>query len=133
MRVGDAQIIQITCNALVNACAQFHCYSCAAIMLKNRSLKMKTMKRVLNSYVTSILLYGSECWTISSQMRDRLQATEMWFYRHMMRIAWTEHKRNEEVLRIVDAQSNIIRSEVQLLDGGMENTTSRFFLIKKTR
>ena len=34
-------------------------------VLRNHKLAMETKKRVLDAYVMSILMYGSECWTIS--------------------------------------------------------------------
>ena len=49
--------------------------------------------------MTHVLLYGSESWTISSRMKRRLEAIEMWFYRRMLRISWTQHVSNYEVLR----------------------------------
>ena len=67
-------------------------------ILKNRKLSMKTKLRVLDCYIFSTLTYGSECWTISQTMEKRLQSVEMWFYRRMLRISWTEHMSNEEVL-----------------------------------
>ena len=67
-------------------------------ILKNRKLSMKTKLRVLDCYIFSTLTYGSECWTISQTMEKRLQSVEMWFYRRMLRISWTDHMSNEEVL-----------------------------------
>jgi hypothetical protein len=81
-------------------------------VLRNRKMLMSTKKRVLDSYVMSVLLYGSECWTISPTMKKRLEAVEMWFYRRMLRISWTEHATNEEVLTRANAKRglmNIIR------------------------
>ena len=49
--------------------------------------------------MTHVLLYGSESWTISSRMKRRLEAIEMWFYRRMLRISWTQHVSNYEGLR----------------------------------
>lgn len=37
---------------------------------------LETMKRILNCYVISVLLYGSGCWAISSQMKKRLETRE---------------------------------------------------------
>ena len=68
-------------------------------ILVSGSLSLDTKKRILQCYVYSILLYGSECWTISTQIENRLKAAEMWFYRRMLKISWTSHQSNEEVLR----------------------------------
>ena len=47
------------------------------------------------------LMYGSECWTISSEMEKKLEAMEMWCYRRMLRLSWTKKVTNEEVLKRV--------------------------------
>ena len=77
-------------------------------VLKSRKMLMSTKKRVLECYVISVLLYGSECWTISPTMRKRLEAVEMWFYRRMLRLSWTEHTTNEEVLTRANAKRSLI-------------------------
>jgi hypothetical protein len=46
-------------------------------ILKNRTISINTKTRVLKCYVWSVLLYGSECWTINKEMEKRLEATEM--------------------------------------------------------
>jgi len=67
-------------------------------ILKNRSISINTKTRVLKCYVWSILLYGSECWTISKEMEKRLEATEMWFLRRMLSVPWTARESNESIL-----------------------------------
>ena len=55
---------------------------------------------MLKSYVWSVLLFGCEAWTISKEMRKRLEAAELWFYRRMLRIPWTARRTNQEVLQM---------------------------------
>lgn len=50
----------------------------AGRVLRDR-ISLVTKKRVLSCYVTTVLLHGSECWTVSSKMK-RLEAAEIWFY-----------------------------------------------------
>ena len=77
-------------------------------ILKSRSLSLNTRVRVLNCYVIPVLTYGSETWTITPTLRRRLEATEMWFLRRMLRIPWTDHITNEEVLRRAKCQRKLI-------------------------
>ena len=58
---------------------------------------MRIKVRLLKRYVHSALLYGCECWTISPTMKKKIMAAEMWFYRRMLKISWTEHVTNKEV------------------------------------
>ena len=59
-------------------------------ILKNKKLKMKSRLRVLNCYVYPVLIYGCEAWTLTSDLRKRLESCEVWFLRRMLRISWTE-------------------------------------------
>jgi len=36
-------------------------------------------------YVQSTLLYGCDSWTVIQRMKSQLEATEMWFLRHMLK------------------------------------------------
>ena len=48
--------------------------------------------------IYSILMYGSETWTLNKQLEDRIDAFEMWVYRRIGRTSWKEKKTNKEVL-----------------------------------
>jgi len=43
-------------------------------------------------------LYGSETWTLQREDIRRLEAFEVWVWRRMMKVSWTEVRTNEEVL-----------------------------------
>jgi len=60
---------------------------------------MSTKRRLLKFYAWSTLLYGCESWTVSQRMKSQLEATEMWFLRRMLRIAWTDKVSNKEVFK----------------------------------
>ncbi|GFO00735.1 craniofacial development protein 2 [Plakobranchus ocellatus] len=68
-------------------------------ILANRNIRMTTKIRIIKTYVWSVLLYGSECWTINNEIERKLEAVEMRFIRRTMRISWTENKSNELVLK----------------------------------
>ena len=64
---------------------------------KTRSISLNTKKRLLNSLVLPIATYGSECWVLKTSDKKRLESFELWCYRRMLRISWTERKTNDEV------------------------------------
>ena len=84
----------------------------AFIDMKNvlcaRSLGLGVRKRLLKCYIWSVLLYGCESWTINKNMEQKLKATEMWFWRKMMRISWTEKLTNEVVLKKVGSERQLL-------------------------
>jgi len=78
-------------------------------ILKDKKLQMSTKIRVLNCYVIPTLRYGSECWTISAAMVKRLEAVEIWFYRRMLKIPWTDHVSNEQVLEMAGNERTLMK------------------------
>jgi hypothetical protein len=53
-------------------------------------------------------LYGAEAWTIRAVDQKHVESFEMWCWRRMEKISWTDHLRNEEVLLRVSEQRNIL-------------------------
>jgi hypothetical protein len=58
------------------------------------------------NYVWCIALYGAETWTLRAMDEKHLEGFEMWCWRTMEKISWTDHVRNEDVLRRVMEQTN---------------------------
>ena len=54
--------------------------------------------KLVNVYVFPILTYGNESWTFYADTKRRIEAFEMWVFRKMGKISWTEKMRNEDVL-----------------------------------
>ena len=52
--------------------------------------------------------YGAETWTLRAADQTYLESFEMWCWRRMEKISWTDHVRNEEVLLRVNEQRNIL-------------------------
>ena len=55
-------------------------------------------EKLVKCYVWSMALYGAETWTLRAADRKYLESFEMWCWRRMEKISWTDHVRNEEVL-----------------------------------
>ena len=53
-------------------------------------------------------LYGAETWTLRAADQKYLESFEMWCWRRMEKIRWTDHVRKEEVLLRVNEQRNIL-------------------------
>jgi hypothetical protein len=76
----------------------------------NKNLSLKTRKNFVKSYV----------WTLTAQDKKKIESMEMWTWKRLLRISWTERKSNEEILRIVEEKRvllSIIRSRSGKLIG----------------
>ena len=78
-----------------------------ANILTNRKVKLDTKKRILKSYVCSILLYGCETWTISKNLEEKLKFL-VWFFRRMLKASWLDRQSNEIVLDRFGSHGSLI-------------------------
>lgn len=69
---------------------------------------MSTRKKVLVCYVWSTLLYCSDTWTLNNDTCKKLEAFELWCYRRMLKIAWSDRVTNEEVLIRIGEQRKLL-------------------------
>ena len=60
-------------------------------VLKNRNINIQLRCKFLKCYAWSTLLDGSEAWTLSSKMLNKMETTKMWFLRRIQRISYSEH------------------------------------------
>ncbi|GFO26498.1 endonuclease-reverse transcriptase [Plakobranchus ocellatus] len=79
-------------------------------ILTNKHISIETRKRALQCYMEPVLMYGCEAWTLSKQIQNKLEATEMWFLRRMLRIPWTAKKTNERVLNEANKSRSLVRT-----------------------
>ena len=69
--------------------------------LLTKSLKKSTKIKIVKTLVWTTLLYGPETWTLRKEDIRKLEALEMWIWRRMEKISWTDKITNEEVLERV--------------------------------
>jgi hypothetical protein len=67
-------------------------------------------KKLVKCYAWSIALYGAETWTLRKVDQKYLESFEMWCWRRMKKISWTDRVRNEEVLHRVKEGRNIVHT-----------------------
>jgi hypothetical protein len=72
-----------------------------------RTLDLKLRKKPVKCYIWSIALYGAETWTLRAVDQKYLERFRLWCWRRM-KISWTDHVRNEEVLLRVKEERNIL-------------------------
>ena len=66
--------------------------------LFTNKLDLNLRKKLVKCYVWIMALYGAETWTLRATDQKRLESFEIWRWRRMEKISWTDHLRNEEVL-----------------------------------
>ena len=77
-------------------------------MLTFREVSLDTRIQLLKCYSWSSLLYGYEIWTLSKTLEKRIEAFEIWTLRRILKIAWTNHKTNYEVLNKAKCKRSLL-------------------------
>ena len=71
-------------------------------------LDLNLRKKLVKCYIWSMALYGAETGTLRAADLKYLESFEMWCWRRMEKISWTDHVRNEEMLLRVNEKRNIL-------------------------
>ena len=65
---------------------------------KDRGIPKILKVKLIKTLIWPVMLYGSEAWTLRKAERDKIEAAEMWFYRRLLRVKWTDKRTNNSIL-----------------------------------
>ena len=74
--------------------------------LFRRDININLKKRMLDCYVKFVMSYGCESWTYSKTIQNRIDAFQLWCYRRMLKIRYTDHVTNTRVKEIIGVERN---------------------------
>ena len=52
--------------------------------------------------VFPVVIYGCECWTVKKAEHRRIAAFELWCWRRLLRVPWTERRSNQSILKEIN-------------------------------
>jgi hypothetical protein len=73
-------------------------------------LDLELRKKLVKCYIWSTALYGAETWTFRKLDQKYPERFEMWCWRRMEKIRWTDRVNNEAVLDRVKKERNILHT-----------------------
>jgi len=73
-------------------------------------LKTDLKKRLIKCYVWSTFMYGAETWTCGKGEWKRIEAFEMWIWRRIEKINWTDKISNDNVLMRVGEHRRLVEN-----------------------
>src|SRR6218665_710121 len=66
---------------------------------KNKHVSRLTKTRTIKTMVFPEVLYGCETWTKTKATEKKNDACEIWIWRKILRVAWTERRTNKSILQ----------------------------------
>ena len=76
---------------------------------RSKAVRYKTKLSILRTCVLSVALYACETWTFKKDDRNKLLAFEMYCYRRILRLSWTERITNLVVRSRLNIREDIIQ------------------------
>ena len=76
-------------------------------IFKSRDITLPTNVCLVKAMVFPVVMYGCEIWTVKKAERQRIDASELWCWRRLLRIPWTARKCNQSILKEINSQYSL--------------------------
>ena len=73
-------------------------------ILKSRDITLPTKVHPVKAMVFPVVMYGYESWTIKKAECRRIDAFELWCWRRLLRVPWTERRYNQFILKKISPE-----------------------------
>ena len=68
---------------------------------------MPTKIHIVKAMVFPVVLYGCESWTIKKTEHSRIDALELWCWRRLLRVPWTERRSNQSIPKEINPEYSL--------------------------
>ena len=83
-------------------------------ILKSRDITLPTKDRLVKAMVFPVVMYGCESWTIKKAEHQRIDASELWCWRRLLRVPWTATRSNQSILKEISPGCSLERLMLKL-------------------
>ena len=77
-------------------------------ILKNRDITLSTKVHLVKAIVFPVVMYRCESWTIKKAEHRRIDAFELWCWRRLLRVPWTERRSNQSILKEISPGCSLV-------------------------
>ena len=68
-------------------------------IFKSRDITLPTKVYLVKAMVFPVVVYRCESWTVKKAEHQRIDAFELWCWRRLLRVPWTERISNQSILK----------------------------------
>ena len=76
-------------------------------IFKSRNITLPTKVHLVKAMVFPVVMYGCESWTIKKAGRQRIDASELWYWRRLLRVLWTARRLNQSILKEISPEYSL--------------------------
>ena len=68
-------------------------------IFKSRDITLPKKVHLVKAMVFPVIMYGCESWTVKKAERRRIDTSELWCWKRLLRVPWTARRFNQSVLK----------------------------------
>ena len=76
-------------------------------ILKGRHIILPTKVHLVKAMVFPVVTYGCESWTIKKSEHRRIDASELWYWRRLLRVPWTARRSNQSIQKEISPECSL--------------------------
>ena len=76
-------------------------------ILKSRDITLPTKILLVKAVVFPVVMYGCESWTMKKAEHQKIHAFELWCWRRLLSVPWTERRSNQSILKEISPEYSL--------------------------
>ena len=68
-------------------------------IFKSRDITLPTKVHLVKEMVFPVVMYGCESWTVKKAEHQRIDVSELWCWRRLLRVSWAARRSNQYILK----------------------------------
>ena len=73
-------------------------------ILKSRDIILLTKVHIVKAMFFLVVINRCERWTVKKSEHQKIDAFDLWYWRRLLRIPWTERRSNQSILKEIKAE-----------------------------
>ena len=76
-------------------------------VLKSKDITLSTKAHIVKAMVFPVVMYSCGSWTIEKAEGSRIDGFELWYWRRLLRVPWTERRSNKSILKEINPEYSL--------------------------
>ena len=76
-------------------------------IMKSKDITLPTKVHLVKAIISPVAMYGCESWTIKKAECWKIDAFELWCWRRLLRVPWTERGSNQSILKEISPECSL--------------------------
>ena len=83
-------------------------------IFESRDITLPTKVCLVKAMVFPVVMYRCDSWTIKKAERQRINASEPWCWRRLLRVPWTARRSNQSILKKISPEYSLEEKMLKL-------------------